>query len=353
MTELQELIQSWDGEYVVTQFDQSTGAWIFVAIHSGALGTPTGGTRLKTYPRPGDALQDAMRLAEGMTQKWAVVDFPKGGGKAVLNVPSTLSPSDRQSLLKRYAELLEQLHGAFETGPDLGTTPADMDLIGQHTSYVFGKTPTAGGAGEAGRFTAMGVYYGILASADYVWGSRDLSERCVLVQGAGSVGGHLIRLLSEAGARVKFTDVDAERVGTYHQMSGTEFVELDAVYGEGCDIFAPCATGGILNPESIPQLRCRIIAGAANNQLSTSKDAAALTARNILYAPDFVINAGAAIALPALERMGWTEEQVDRRLQGIGDKLLEIFRLSEQERIATAEVARKLAKQRLSIEEDA
>jgi len=164
---MEKLIRDWDGEYIVSRFDKPTGTWMFIAIHSSILGVPTGGTRLKSYPNPNEALLDAMRLAKGMTYKFAVIDFPRGGAKAVLAIPKDFNHAEREGLMSRYGKWLADLGGIFETGADLGTSSSDMDLISRQFSGVFGKSPKAGGAGDPGPETALGVFYGIQASCEH------------------------------------------------------------------------------------------------------------------------------------------------------------------------------------------
>jgi leucine dehydrogenase len=344
---MEKLILDWDGEFVVTRYDRPTGTWMFVAVHSTAMGVSTGGTRLKSYPQPRDGLRDALRLAEGMTYKFAVIGFPRGGGKAVLAVPEGLVPADREGLLLRYAEWLHNLKGVFETGPDMGIKSTDMDTMARHYSGVFGRTTEAGGGGDPGPETALGVLSGIKASCKHYFGSSDFTNLTVLVQGVGSVGGVLVRMLLEAGFQVKFSDVEPQRIEKVRQELDLPFVEPEKVYGEPCDVFAPCATGAILNAESIPVLKCRIVAGAANNQLEKMEDGEALHERGILYAPDYVINGGGAIFLVAVETMGRTPEQARDSIRKIGDTLKEIYSRVDSQGISPAQAAHQMAVERV------
>ncbi len=344
---MENLIRSWDGEFVVTRYDQSTDTWMFISVHSTAMGVATGGTRVKSYPNPRDALLDGMRLAEGMTYKWAGVDFPRGGGKAVLDIPENFDPGEREGLITRYGQWLSDLNGVFETGADLGTNSQDMAIIARNYSGVFGCPPELGGAGDPGPFTALGVFSGIQASCESKFGSPDLKDRTVLVQGVGSVGENLLKLLLEAGCKVKFSDVDHSRIEEVRKTYKIDFVEQGRVYMEPCDVFSPCATGGILNNETIQQLQCPVVAGGANNQLATMEDGEMLHERSILYAPDYIINAGGAIFLPSVEAMGWSVEQAKERVRQIGDTLREVYAASEARGISTAKAAIQLAKERV------
>jgi leucine dehydrogenase len=344
---MENLIRSWDGEFVLTRYDQPTRTWMFIAVHSTALGVATGGTRMKPYPHPRDALQDGMRLAEGMTYKWAGVDFPRGGGKAVLAIPTEFDPANREGLMIRYGRWLNDLNGVFETGADLGTNSKDMAIIARNFSGVFGCPPELGGAGDPGPLTALGIFSGIQASCIAKFGAPDLKGRTVVVQGVGSVGENLVKLLIESGCTVKFSDVNAACIADVRQKYSIDFVEPDWVYAEPCDVFAPCATGAILNAGTIPQLQCSIVAGGANNQLQKPEDGETLYERNILYAPDYIINAGGAIFLPAVEAMGWTKDQARERVRMIGDTLRDIYTASEKRHISTTKAAEQLAKERL------
>ena len=325
MQTLQEQIESWEGECVVVRHDVPTGAWIFIAVHDRTLGMAMGGCRLRTYPTPAAGLRDAQRLAAGMTLKWAGIEFPLGGGKAVLAVPRPLDGAEREGLLLRFGELVEGLGGMYGTGVDLGTAPADMAVVGRRTSRVAGRPPEAGGAGDPGPWTALGVYEGMRAAAAHALGSPELAGRTVLVQGVGGVGRPLAERLVGAGARVLVSDADERRARAVAGELGAEAVAADAAYDAECDVFAPCAVGGVLNERTVPRLRCRIVAGSANNQLEAESDSERLAERGILYVPDFIINAGGAVAHGILEFLRWAPEEVEPRVRGIGRTVAEIL----------------------------
>lgn len=301
---IEELIRGWNGAAVVSRFDRVSGAWIFIALHDGTLGRPSGGTRMATYPTPAAGLLDAMRLAEGMTHKWAAAGVPFGGGKAVMAVPEGLEGEERRGLLHRYGELVESLQGAFATGEDLGTTPADMEEIASRTRWVLGGHGGEGRLADPGPFTARGVLAAVRAVAartlDRDLGDGRLDGVRVLVQGVGDVGAPLARDLAAAGASLLLADADGDRARRLAEELGAEVVAADRVYDTGCDVFAPCAVGAVLNPDTVPRLACRAVAGSANNQLDSAADADALHRRGILYAPDYVANAGGAIAFARL-----------------------------------------------------
>jgi len=297
-----------------------------------------------------EALQDAMRLATGMTYKFATPDMPFGGGKAVIAIPSEFESQSRPALLRRYGALIHQLGGLFSTGPDVGTSPADMDIIAETGApYVFARTPAAGGAGDPGPYTARGVFAGIEVTCEHLFGDKSLGGRRVLVQGAGDVGANLIKYLCDAGAEVVFSEVDEDAIRSMRDKLGLEFVPPEAVYTTECDIFAPCALGGVLNANTIPKLKCRAVVGGANNQFASQEDAESLRARGILYAPDYVVNVGGAMAIIGMEMQGWTQERAEREvIESVRRALQQIFEAASKEGITTEAAARHLAERRLS-----
>jgi leucine dehydrogenase len=339
-----ELLREWDGEQADIRYDAESGAWMFVCLHSTRLGPAAGGTRMRVYPSPAEGLADAMRLSEAMTRKLAVAGLPFGGGKAVLAVPEIPHGEDRRRLFLRYAELVESLGGRFWTGPDMNTNECDMNLL----PYALIRSEDRGGAGSSAPATAVGVLHGIRASVRHVFGSNRLDGLVVLVQGVGGVGGHLAGLLVEAGARVIVSDVDAKRVHELTSRLPVRAVVPERALRSDCDVFAPCAIGGILNEGSIPRLRCRVVAGAANNQLATALDGELLREAGILYAPDYVINAGGALHGIGLAALGWTRDELDRQLARIGETLAAIYRAADEDGFSTSEAADRLAAARLA-----
>lgn len=305
---------------------------------------------MKRYASLAAAVADALNLAEGMTYKCALAGLPHGGGKAVIALPArAIEGDERRAMLLRYGTLIRQFGRIFDTGPDVGTTAADMDIIAETGApYVFGCTSARGGAGDSGPATALGVLSGIEAACEHLFGSADLKGRRVVVQGAGSVGGALIEMLVAAGARVTFTDADERASQRFRDEMGVDFVAPDEVYDAECDVFAPCALGGVLNAETIPRLRARAVVGAANNQLASPEDAERLRARRILYAPDFAVNIGGAVVLEGIESLGWTRAQVEERIRGVRETVARIFETAEREGRTTEEVARRLAEERIA-----
>lgn len=351
---MESLLRAWDGEALITRYDQPTGAWIFIAIYSTRLGPAAGGTRMKTYPDVPSAVRDALRLAEGMAYKYAVPDLPWGGGKAVIFIPPDFDPASRPALLRRYGTLIHQLGGLYYTGPDVGTSSPDMDVIAETGDpYVFARTPAAGGAGSSGPYTAIGVFAAIEAACEHVFGEASLKGRRVLVQGAGSVGGTLIERLLAAGAEVAFSDVDDATISHMRDELGLEFVPDGALYARECDIFSPCALGAVLDARTIPQLNCRVVAGGANNQLAVPEDADRLYARDILYAPDYVVNVGGAMAILGQETLGWSPEQAEEKVaENVRSALQRVFELAEEEDLTTEAAAHQIAEQRLLARRD-
>ena len=339
----EDLLRGWDGEETVVRYDQETGTWVFVCIHSTALGPAMGGTRMKEYATPAEALEDGLRLAAGMTRKLAVAGLPCGGGKAVLAVPQVFQGEERRRLFERYGELIHALGGTYVTGPDVNTGESDMDTIGARTPHVFCRSSANGGSGDPSIHTALGTFHGIRAALRHLFGSDELAGRSVLVQGTGSVGAKLAALLLGAGATVLVSDVDEERA----RATGATVVPAGDAIGTECDVYAPCALGATLSEESIPRLRCRIVAGAANNQLATHEDGERLRAAGILYAPDFVINAGGAMHGIGQEQLGWDADELERRVEGIGETVARVFQMADAKEITTDEAAERLAAEAL------
>ena len=343
-----ELLEGWDGEEVAVHFDRDLATWMFVCVHSTRLGPACGGTRMKSYAEPGDALRDGLRLSGAMTAKNAVAGLPLGGGKAVLAVPEVPGDDRRRELFLRYGDLVRSLGGTYITACDMNTSERDMDVVGERCEYVFGRSVACGGSGSSAPATATGVFHGIRASGAHAFGSSDLEGRTVLVQGVGSVGRSLARQLGQAGARLLVTDVDRARAVDAAEALGAEMVAAEDAFRTACDVFSPNATGGILSSETIPELRCRIVAGAANNQLARREDAELFGPLGILYAPDYVINAGGIIHLASLELFGEDQARRDERLLGIGEALTKVFEAAAAENLSTGAAAERTVERRLA-----
>jgi len=348
-TRVSDAIEAWGGDDVAIRFDDATGALFVVAIHSTALGPAMGGTRLQVYPSNDDAVIDALRLSQAMTMKHAAAGLPYGGGKAVVSVPviPAAGSSERGALLRAYGSFVDELDGRYVTAADMNTDQHDMDLVGERTRHVLGRSRDNGGSGDPAPGTATGVFHALRATCQRVFGSPDLTGRSVLVQGTGAVGEPLAAHLTDAGARTFVADVDPARAEATARRVGADVVGADDVIGTPIDVFAPCAKGGVLNAGTIPRLRCRAVAGAANNQLATPEDADRLEAAGITYAPDYVANAGGVLWLAGYETLGWDDARMQARLEAIGDTIDDVFAAADAAHITSAAAADRLALSRL------
>ncbi len=335
-------------EQVTFCHDRTLGLHAIIAIHSTTLGPAIGGTRFRRYPSDDDALEDVLRLSRAMTYKSAVAGLRLGGGKAVvLGDPST-DKSD--AVLRAYAEFVDRLGGRYLTAEDVGTTQADMDLIREVTPWVAGVSEAQGGSGDPSPATAYGLLHAMRAAALHLWGDPALEGRHVAIAGTGKVGSHLARHLLEAGARLTVADVDGDAVERVIALDPARVdVALPAtVHATACDIYSPCALGSALNDATIPELRTAAVVGAANNQLADPAGAAQLVQAGVLYAPDYVVNAGGVINL-AEELAGYDRRRAWQRLEGIFDTTTAVFRRADAERITTADAADRMAEERLAL----
>jgi leucine dehydrogenase len=330
MSAFQHLLTGWDGQQVAVRYDADFDTWMFIGVHSTADGHSGGGTRMAVYDAPEDGLADALKLSAAMTRKFAVCNVAMGGGKAVLAVPSLPSGDARTELLHRYGDFIASLNGLYATAPDVNTSERDMDTIGERTEHVFCKSVANGGSGSTAPATAVGVFHGIRASVRHALGS-DLDGVKVLVQGFGAVGSRVAQQLEAAGAEVLVSDIDPSRI------NGFAAVDPADVIGTECDVYAPCAMGGTITAETVELLRCRIVAGAANNQLASPDLADRLHERGILYAPDYVINSGGVLHGTGLELLGWDAARLDEALRGLGDTLLELYADGDRSPVHAAE----------------
>lgn len=329
-------------EQVVICQEPAAGYRAIIAVHSTALGVAVGGTRLWSYASTDDALRDALRLSRGMTYKNAAAGLALGGGKAVILLPH--GDFDREALFLAHGRAIARLGGRFITAEDVGTSPADLMIAARETGFVAGID---GKGGDPSPWTARGVFAGILASAQHRWGSTDLSQRTIAIQGCGNVGSALARALAATGATLVLSDMDTARVSSLAEALGAATVAPEAIVGVKADIFAPCALGGILNDTTIAHLQVQVVAGAANNQLDADRHADQLTQRGILYAPDFVINAGGVIS-GSVSLLGETHDAMVRRVEGIGDTLTELFAHAERDGITTMRAAELRAERALA-----
>jgi leucine dehydrogenase len=321
--------------------DSASGYRGIIAVHSTVLGPALGGTRFWSYATDEEAIVDALRLARGMTYKNAVAGLNLGGGKSVIIGDN--KTADREMIFRAHGRFVESLGGRYITAEDVGTSTADMDYVHMETDYVSGL---AGRSGDPSPVTAHGVFRAIQASAKEKWGSDDLASRTIAIQGCGHVGYYLAKELHEAGAKLIVTDIDADRVKRVTNEFGARAVTADEIYSAQADIFAPCALGAIINDKTIPRLQVEIVAGAANNQLLEERHGDALEQRKILYAPDYVANAGGVINVYS-ELAGWTPARAFRKADEIYDTILKVFSIAKAEGIPTYLAADRLAEQRI------
>jgi leucine dehydrogenase len=328
-------------EQLVLCQDSASGYRGIIAVHSTVLGPALGGTRFWNYASDEDAIVDALRLARGMTYKNAVAGLNLGGGKSVIIGDN--KTATREMIFRAHGRFVESLGGRYITAEDVGTSTADMDYVHMETDYVSGL---AGRSGDPSPVTAHGVFRAIQASARERWGSDDLVNKVVAIQGCGHVGYYLAKELHEAGAKLIASDIDAERVKRVVTDFGARAVASDEIYAVESDIFAPCALGAIINDKTIPQLKVEIVAGAANNQLLEERHGDALEARGVLYAPDYVANAGGVINVYS-ELAGWTPARSFRKADEIYDTVRKVFEIARDESIPTYLAADRLAEQRI------
>ncbi|MDP1861481.1 MAG: Glu/Leu/Phe/Val dehydrogenase dimerization domain-containing protein [Gemmatimonadaceae bacterium] len=340
--ELFDTIAEMGHEQLVMCHDESSGYRGIIAIHDTTLGPALGGTRFWQYKTDEEAIIDALRLARGMTYKNAVAGLNLGGGKAVI-IGNNRNPK-REMIFRAHGRFVESLGGRYVTAEDVGTSTADMDFVHMETEYVAGLATKSG---DPSPVTARGVFRAIQASAKHRWGSESVAGKTIAIQGLGNVGYYLSKELHAHDAKLVVTDIDAARIKRVVDECGARAVELEAIYAVQADIFAPCALGGIINDETLPKLRVEIIAGAANNQLLDQRHGVELEAKGILYAPDFVANAGGVINVYS-ELAGWTAQRALRKADEIYDTTLGVFEIAREQGIPTYEAADRLAERRLT-----
>jgi leucine dehydrogenase len=328
--------------------DASTGLQAIVAIHSTVLGPAAGGCRRWTYASDAEAVTDALRLSRGMTYKNAVAELRFGGGKAVILAQDTAPKSPE--LLAAFGRAIDSLSGRYVTAEDVGMSVDDMRHVQQQTQYVSGLPQSGQSAGgDPSPWTALGVHLGIEAAVQARLGSDTLEGLTVAVQGVGHVGAHLCQLLHDSGARVLVADVNADHLNDVSSKLPVEIVAPSEILFSDADVLAPCALGNILTPASIPQIKAKVIAGAANNQLSTPADGALLAARDILYAPDYVINAGGIVSVSHEYYGGSSEDKVRLDVEKIPARLQKIFLDARETGRPTNDLADELARRLIAV----
>jgi leucine dehydrogenase len=342
-----ELMTAMGHEQVVFAADPPSGLRAIVAVHSTALGPSLGGIRFWRYASEHDAVVDVLRLSEAMSLKAAAAGLHQGGGKAVVLLDDPDAPRG-DALLRAMGRAIDELGGRYIAAEDVGATPHDMQVIASETPWVTG-IEGPGGSGDPSPMTAYGVVQAMGAVLEELDGDASLTGTRVVVDGVGHVGTHLARLLAEAGARVTVADVNPDRVDALVRSIGADTVAVERALEVECDILAPCALGSALNEKTIPRLQCRAVCGAANNQLAEAAGDDALAARGIVYAPDFVVNAGGIINL-AEEFVGYDRENARKRTAQIGDTVRRVFDLARDEGVPPGRAAEQLARQRIAEE---
>lgn len=343
--EIFKYMEKYDYEQLVFCQDQTSGLKAIIAIHDTTLGPALGGVRMWPYETEDQAVEDALRLARGMTYKNAAAGLNLGGGKTV--IIGDPSKDKNEEMFRALGRFIQGLNGRYITAEDVGTTESDMDLIHEETNYVTGISPTFGSSGNPSPVTAYGVYLGMKASVKEAFGSDSLKGIRVAVQGLGNVAYALCEYLHQEGAELIVTDINKLAIERVVKDFGAKAVQPNEIYTQEVEVFSPCALGAIINDETIPQLKAKVIAGSANNQLKESRHGNVLHEMGIVYAPDYVINAGGVINV-ADELYGYNRERAMKRVETIYDSLTKIYAISKEKNIPTYLAANKLAENRIA-----
>jgi len=340
-----ERLYSMGHEEVIFFSEPSCGLKAIIAIHDTTLGPALGGTRMWPYATEAEAIEDVLRLSRGMTYKAAVSGLNLGGGKAVIIGDPKKDKSE--ALFRAYGRFVESLNGRYITAEDVNISVEDIDNVYTETNYVCGIDKAHGGSGNPAPYTALGTFRGMEAGATKIWGSRNISGKIVGIQGAGSVGTELGKLVVEAGGKVLFTEINEDNIKRMKEtISSAEFIDPNAFYATNMDIYAPCALGATINDETIGQLKCKLVNGAANNQLKEDKHGFELKERGILYSPDYLINAGGLMNV-SIEFEGWNDAKSRRMIDTIYNTTLDIYKISDDQNISVGKAADVLAENRL------
>lgn len=338
-------MEEYDYEQLVFCQDKNSGLKAIIAIHDTTLGPALGGTRMWTYDTEEEAIEDALRLAKGMTYKNAAAGLNLGGGKTV--IIGDPNKDKNPEMFRAFGRYIQSLNGRYITAEDVGTTEKEMDLIHMETDFVTGISPEFGSSGDPSPVTAFGIYKGMKAAAKEAFGTDVLEGRTVAVQGVGHVAYTLCDYLHKEGAHLIVTDINQEAVQRAVDNFGAKAVNPDEIYSVECDIYSPCALGGVLNDETLATIKAKVIAGSANNQLKTEKHGEIIHEKGIVYAPDYVINSGGVINV-ADELNGYNQERAFKKVEGIYDTLLHVFDISKQENIPTSVAADRMAEERIA-----
>ncbi|MBB6444859.1 branched-chain amino acid dehydrogenase [Bacillus benzoevorans] len=342
--ELFPYLEKYHYEQLLFCHDSSSGLRAIIAIHDTTLGPALGGTRMWTYHSEEAAIEDALRLARGMTYKNAASGLNLGGGKTVIIGDPEKDKSE--AMFRAFGRFIQGLNGRYITAEDVGTTVADMDIIHEETNYVTGISPESGSSGNPSPVTAYGVYRGMKAAAKEAFGSDSLNGLSVAVQGVGNVAYVLCRYLHEEGAKLIVTDIRKSAVERAVAEFGAIPVEPDDIYEADCHIFAPCALGSVINDQTIPKLKAKVIAGSANNQLKEPRHGDILHEMGIIYAPDYVINAGGVINV-ADELHGYNRERAMRKVEMIYQQIAKVLEISKRDEIPAHQAADRMAEERI------
>lgn len=338
-------MDSYDHEQIVFCQDNATGLKAIIGIHDTTLGPALGGTRMWMYDNEMEALRDVLRLSRGMTYKAAISGLNLGGGKAVIIGDAKTQKSE--ALFRRFGKFVDSLSGKYITAEDMGIAPRDMEYVHMETDYVTGLPESLGGSGDPSPVTAYGVFLGMKAAIKEQYGTDQISGKTVMVQGVGHVGEYLIKHITEEGGKVFISDINEKLLADVAKKYNATVVDTDKVYEAEADIYAPCAMGATINDETIPQFKFSVVAGSANNQLDNEqRHGQALKDKGIVYAPDFLINAGGIINVNR-EVAGYGQDYAMRHTRHIYDTTLDIFKRASTENITSHHAAMKIAKDRI------
>ncbi|MDQ0175119.1 Leu/Phe/Val dehydrogenase [Bacillus chungangensis] len=334
----------YDYEQLLFCYDEASGLKAIIAIHDTTLGPALGGTRMWTYDSEEAAIEDALRLARGMTYKNAAAGLNLGGGKTVIIGDPKKDKSE--AMFRAFGRFIQGLNGRYITAEDVGTTVADMDTIYEETKFVTGISPAFGSSGNPSPVTAYGCYVGMKAAAKEAFGTDSLEGRTVAVQGVGNVAFEMCRYLYKEGAQLVVTDINQAAVKRAVEEFGAAAVDTDEIYRVNCDIFSPCALGAIINDETIPQLKAKVIAGSANNQLKEARHGDQIHEMGIVYTPDYVINAGGVINV-ADELYGYNKDRAMKRVESIYQNVEKVIEIAKRDSIPTYAAADRMAEERI------
>ncbi|WP_050615700.1 branched-chain amino acid dehydrogenase [Bacillus testis] len=343
--EIFKYMEKYDYEQLLFCQDEQSGLKAIVAIHDTTLGPALGGTRMWSYKSEDEAIEDALRLAKGMTYKNAAAGLNLGGGKTVIIGDSRKDKNEE--MFRAFGRFIQGLNGRYITAEDVGTTVADMDLIHEETDFVTGISPAFGSSGNPSPVTAYGVFRGMKAAAKEAFGSDSLEGKVIAIQGVGNVAYNLCKYLTEEGASIIVTDIHKDAVKRAVDDFGAKAVDPDEIYSIECDIYAPCALGAVINDETIPQLKAKVIAGAANNQLKDTRHGDLIHEMGILYAPDYVINAGGVINV-ADELYGYNRERAMKKVEGVYQNIEKVINIAKRDGVPTYVAADRMVEERIA-----